>query len=52
MQERLSRSASIRDLPRFGGIDQTALRQLREEAAASSSGGPESGEELPAELFG
>lgn len=39
MQERLSRSASIRDLPRFGGIDQTALRQLREEAAASASAG-------------
>ncbi len=37
MQERLTRSASIRDLPRFGGIDQTALRQLREEAAAGET---------------
>lgn len=53
MQERLSRSASIRDLPRFGGIDQTALRQLREEsAAASESEQPGSGDDLPAELFG
>jgi CRP-like cAMP-binding protein len=33
MQERLARSASIHDLPRFGGIDQTALRELRREAA-------------------
>ncbi len=37
MQERLARSASIRDLPRFGGIDQGALRQLREEAAAGET---------------
>ena len=29
MQERLARTASIGDLPRFGGIDQQALRQLR-----------------------
>jgi MFS transporter, DHA3 family, macrolide efflux protein len=37
MQERLSRSASIRDLPRFGGIDQRALRQLRVEAAEETA---------------
>lgn len=37
MQERLSRSASIRDLPRFGGIDQTALRELRRESAGEES---------------
>ncbi len=34
MQERLARSASIHDLPRFGGIDQGALRELRREAAS------------------
>lgn len=37
MQERLSRSASIRDLPRFGGIDQAALRELRRESAGEES---------------
>ena len=37
MQERLARSASIRDLPRFGGIDQRALRQLREESAGEDA---------------
>jgi CRP-like cAMP-binding protein len=36
MQERLARSTSIADLPRFGGFDQSVLRQLREESAASS----------------
>lgn len=36
MEERLARTASIDDLPRFGGIDQGALRQLRAESAASS----------------
>jgi CRP-like cAMP-binding protein len=36
MQERLARTTSIADLPRFGGYDQTVLRQLREESAASS----------------
>ncbi|HEX6139129.1 MAG TPA: MFS transporter [Candidatus Limnocylindria bacterium] len=38
MQERLARSTSIADLPRFGGIDQRALRQLREESAAEEDG--------------
>jgi CRP-like cAMP-binding protein len=33
MTERLARTASIADLPRFGGVDQTALRQLRAESA-------------------
>ena len=33
MSERLART-SIRDLPRFGGVDPQALRELREEAAA------------------
>ena len=36
MQERLARTTSIADLPRFGGYDQTVLRQLREESAAST----------------
>jgi CRP-like cAMP-binding protein/sugar phosphate permease len=35
MQERLARSTSIADLPRFGGFDQGVLRQLREESASS-----------------
>jgi MFS family permease len=34
MSERLARTASLADLPRFGGIDQTALRQLRAESAS------------------
>jgi MFS family permease len=37
MQERLSRSASIHDLPRFGGIDQSALRELRREVASEEA---------------
>jgi CRP-like cAMP-binding protein len=36
MQERLARTTSIADLPRFGGYDQTVLRQLREKSAAST----------------
>jgi CRP-like cAMP-binding protein/sugar phosphate permease len=36
MQERLARSASIADLPRFGGLDQGVLRLLREESAAEA----------------
>jgi CRP-like cAMP-binding protein len=40
MQERLARSTSIDDLPRFGGIDQAALRELRRESTAESSGPP------------
>ena len=35
MQERLARSTSIADLPRFGGFDQGVLRQLREESAST-----------------
>jgi CRP-like cAMP-binding protein/sugar phosphate permease len=35
MQERLARSTSIADLPRFGGFDQGVLRQLREESASA-----------------
>ncbi|HET7520312.1 MAG TPA: MFS transporter [Candidatus Limnocylindria bacterium] len=34
MQERLARSTSIGDLPRFGRFDQQALRDLRAESAA------------------
>jgi MFS family permease len=34
MQERLARSTSIDDLPRFGGIDQAALREMRRETAS------------------
>jgi MFS family permease len=36
MTERLARTASLADLPRFGGIDQGALRQARAEVAAST----------------
>jgi CRP-like cAMP-binding protein len=36
MSERLARTASLADLPRFGGIDQAALKQLRVESAASA----------------
>lgn len=39
MQERLARTTSIEDLPRFGGFDQGVLRQLREESAASTEEG-------------
>ena len=35
MSERLARTASIADLPRFGGIDQAALRQAHVESATS-----------------
>ncbi len=38
MTERLARTASLADLPRFGGFDQGALRRLRAETAASSAG--------------
>ena len=34
MTERLARTTSISDLPRFGGIDQAALRQARKETAS------------------
>jgi cAMP-binding proteins - catabolite gene activator and regulatory subunit of cAMP-dependent protein kinases len=36
MTERLARTASISDLPRFGGIDHAALREARKESAQSS----------------
>jgi DHA3 family macrolide efflux protein-like MFS transporter len=35
MSERLARTASIGDLPRFGRLDQQALREMRSEAPAS-----------------
>jgi len=38
MTERLARTASLADLPRFGGFDQTALRQARSEIAADAGG--------------
>ena len=34
MQERLARTTSIGDLPRFGGFDQSMLRQMRAESPA------------------
>jgi DHA3 family macrolide efflux protein-like MFS transporter len=37
MSERLARTASIGDLPRFGRLDQQALRELRVEAAAGEA---------------
>ncbi|MGZ8561998.1 MAG: MFS transporter [Candidatus Limnocylindria bacterium] len=39
MTERLARTASIADLPRFGGIDQGALRQMRSETAPAAEEG-------------
>jgi MFS transporter, DHA3 family, macrolide efflux protein len=39
MTERLARTASLADLPRFGGIDQGALRQLRAESATTTAAG-------------
>jgi CRP-like cAMP-binding protein len=37
MEERLARTASIGDLPRFGRLDQRVLRELREESAAAEA---------------
>jgi DHA3 family macrolide efflux protein-like MFS transporter len=37
MTERLARTASIGDLPRFGSLDQQALRELRAEARAGEA---------------
>ena len=39
MQERLTRTTSIGDLPRFGGFDQSMLRQMREESISSTEEG-------------
>jgi CRP-like cAMP-binding protein len=39
MNERLSRSASLGDLPRFGGQDRATLRRLRREAEAAGQTG-------------
>ena len=39
MQERLARTTSIGDLPRFGGFDQSMLRQMREESTSSTEEG-------------
>ena len=39
MQERLARTTSIGDLPRFGGFDQSMLRQMREESISSTEEG-------------
>jgi hypothetical protein len=36
MQERLARSTTIGDLPRFGRLDQQALRELRAESSPPS----------------
>jgi DHA3 family macrolide efflux protein-like MFS transporter len=38
MTERLARTASLADLPRFGGIDHGALRQARAETVAATTG--------------
>jgi CRP-like cAMP-binding protein/sugar phosphate permease len=43
MTERLARTASLADLPRFGGIDQGALRALRAESAAAGAAEPDAG---------
>jgi len=39
MQERLARTTTIGDLPRFGGFDQSMLRQMREESTSSTEEG-------------
>ena len=39
MTERLSRTASLADLPRFGGIDHGELRRLRNEAVGEEVSG-------------
>ncbi len=39
MQERLARSTTIGDLPRFGGVDHGALRQMRAESATPEEAG-------------
>jgi CRP-like cAMP-binding protein len=45
MSERLSRSATIGDLPRFGGLDRAALRRLQKDAAAAgAAASPDRGE--------
>jgi CRP-like cAMP-binding protein/sugar phosphate permease len=41
MSERLARSASIADLPRFGGQDRATLRRLNREAEAAAGTSPE-----------
>jgi CRP-like cAMP-binding protein len=41
MSERLTRSASIADLPRFGGQDRATLRRLNREAEAAAGGSAE-----------
>lgn len=43
MQERLARSTTIGDLPRFGRLDQQALRELRAESSADGGGMPAEG---------
>ena len=43
MQERLARSASIGDLPRFGRLDQQALREMRSESSSGQGGVPGEG---------
>ncbi len=48
MSERLARSASIGDLPRFGGQDRTTLRRLRREAAAAAGQTAGTSSEAPA----
>ena len=48
MSERLARSASIADLPRFGGQDRATLRRLRREAAAAAGQTAGTSSEAPA----
>jgi len=43
MTERLARTASLSDLPRFGGIDHGALRRARAEVAGTSANGADAG---------
>jgi CRP-like cAMP-binding protein len=48
MSERLARSATLGDLPRFGGQDRATLRRLRKEAATAAAISPAPEVEAPA----
>ena len=49
MSERLARSASLSDLPRFGGQDRATIRRLEREAAAVAGGAPQDAPAPPPE---
>jgi len=49
MSERLARSATLGDLPRFGGQDRATLRRLRREAEAAAGQAATPSSEAPAQ---